>query len=140
MRHFGGGTRRIELASQVYETKVPPFDQSHVPVFYLGFLLNLQKSEVCLKFLARSNSKLCLRNKRNFLMASLFFNHAVLAGTSKEEKCDIGTFNNQTGQENIVACISCTGGFYCDAQGLDEPTAPCAERYEAKDLFFCIKR
>ena len=47
--------------------------------------------------------------------------------------CPEGTFNNLTQQHSNDSCISCTGGYYCQGEGLSEPTGLCDEGW------YCIR-
>ena len=40
-----------------------------------------------------------------------------------------GTFNHQTGQENITNCLPCLPGYYCPRQGIVQPTLKCTAGY-----------
>ncbi|RUS80256.1 hypothetical protein EGW08_011985, partial [Elysia chlorotica] len=52
------------------------------------------------------------------------------SGTGQDwTMCPRGTFNNQTGLSSSTQCSPCTGGYYCDREGLTSPTGPCAEGY-----------
>ena len=42
-----------------------------------------------------------------------------------EFPCPRGTFNNQTYRVSVDDCMPCTGGSYCETEGLSEPTALC---------------
>ncbi|XP_071505048.1 uncharacterized protein [Diadema antillarum] len=48
---------------------------------------------------------------------------------SSQFPCPQGTFNNLTHRTNEGDCQSCSGGFYCDQEGLEEPVAECAAGY-----------
>ncbi|XP_070551141.1 neurogenic locus notch homolog protein 1-like [Ptychodera flava] len=52
--------------------------------------------------------------------------HYCPEGTTEPITCPAGTFSNDTGLHNVTECEPCTPGFYCDADGLIEPTAPCS--------------
>ncbi|KAH3841623.1 hypothetical protein DPMN_115096 [Dreissena polymorpha] len=43
--------------------------------------------------------------------------------------CPAGTFNNRTGLQSDTECTPCSGGFYCDNEGLSNPTGPCSAGY-----------
>lgn len=42
--------------------------------------------------------------------------------------CPNGTFRNQTEGKNVSDCWLCTGGMYCEGNGLKVPTGNCAPR------------
>ena len=44
----------------------------------------------------------------------------------------LGTFNNQTGQENVTNCLPCLPGFYCPNKGIVLPTLKCTAGYWCK--------
>lgn len=46
-------------------------------------------------------------------------------GTFDPERCPPGTFRNTTGGKNVTDCWPCTGGKYCEGDGLVEPTGDC---------------
>ena len=46
-------------------------------------------------------------------------------GSPEGVNCPRGTFNNQTGLASEDECTPCSPGFFCDAEGLSEPTGPC---------------
>ena len=39
-------------------------------------------------------------------------------GSAQGTKCPLGTFSNSYGLENVTECIQCTGGYYCEQQGM----------------------
>ena len=41
--------------------------------------------------------------------------------------CPPGTFSNRTGLTAESECTPCTQGYYCETDGLIEPTGPCDE-------------
>ena len=43
----------------------------------------------------------------------------------KEELCPVGTYNNQTGVNEELACIDCPKGKYCEGLGNENPTGSC---------------
>ena len=43
-----------------------------------------------------------------------------------------GTYNDQTGQENITNCLPCLPGFYCAKEGIVRPTLKCTAGYWCK--------
>lgn len=44
----------------------------------------------------------------------------------------LGTFNNQTGQENVTNCLPCLPGLYCPDEGNALPTLKCTAGYWCK--------
>ncbi|XP_077985306.1 uncharacterized protein LOC144439946 [Glandiceps talaboti] len=50
-------------------------------------------------------------------------------GSDQGTKCPVGTFSNTTGLENVTECEQCTPGFYCQTEGLTEPSDPCLAKY-----------
>ncbi|CAN0099917.1 unnamed protein product, partial [Heterosigma akashiwo] len=48
---------------------------------------------------------------------------------STEYPCPVGTFSNSTRLRNASECTACSGGFYCETEGLSEPTAECDPGY-----------
>ena len=42
-----------------------------------------------------------------------------------EYPCPRGTFNNQTHRVSVDDCMPCSGGSYCETEGLSEPTGLC---------------
>jgi len=50
-------------------------------------------------------------------------------GVSIGVPCPKGTFNNYTGIFNASECTQCLPGYYCDAEGLMEPSGLCVSGY-----------
>jgi hypothetical protein len=50
-------------------------------------------------------------------------------GTFDPVDCPRGTFNNETMKASEDECYPCSGGKYCETEGLTEPTGDCAEGY-----------
>ena len=48
---------------------------------------------------------------------------------SNQHKCPPGTFNNQTGDDDVKDCRDCTGRFACDDWGLSVPNKLCSAGY-----------
>ncbi|XP_070552128.1 fibrillin-2-like [Ptychodera flava] len=46
-----------------------------------------------------------------------------------EFPCERGTFNNLTHRTELDDCQPCSGGMYCETEGLSEPTRPCQPGY-----------
>ena len=53
------------------------------------------------------------------------------AGSSAVSLCPIGTYGPLTRQSDLSACLNCTRGRYCDAEGLAAPTADIDPGYYA---------
>ena len=49
------------------------------------------------------------------------------AGTTHADEylCPSRTYYNDTGASDMGDCLSCPGGYYCDVDGLSEPTGTC---------------
>ena len=49
------------------------------------------------------------------------------AGTTHADEylCPARTYYNDTGASDMGDCLSCPGGYYCDVDGLSEPTGTC---------------
>ena len=39
--------------------------------------------------------------------------------------CPAGTFNNKTSQSSQNSCVQCLPGYYCEGEGLNEPSGVC---------------
>ncbi|XP_062603182.1 uncharacterized protein LOC134264959 [Saccostrea cucullata] len=48
---------------------------------------------------------------------------------SNQYPCPAGTFNNQTHRTQLSDCQSCSGGMYCDQDGLSQPVGNCQAGY-----------
>jgi len=48
------------------------------------------------------------------------------SGTYVRELCPSGTYRNATNGKNITDCWECTGGKYCEGDGLTTPTGDCS--------------
>ena len=44
-----------------------------------------------------------------------------------KEPCPHGTYNPATMSQSVTACLPCKPGYYCEGEGLSEPTGPCFE-------------
>ena len=44
-----------------------------------------------------------------------------------EYLCPRRTFFNETGATDLSDCLPCTGGYYCDVDGMSAPAGPCDE-------------
>lgn len=77
----------------------------------------------------------CLANATEYLSNPCPAGHYCPQGTtySDEYKCPVGTFNTAAGQTNDTACLSCTGGSYCQTQGLAAPTGNCSAGWYCLD-------
>ena len=53
--------------------------------------------------------------------------HYCPLGTASEYEnpCPRGTFFNSTRAESLDDCLACTPGYYCDIDGLENPTGLC---------------
>lgn len=47
-------------------------------------------------------------------------------GSYVPESCPSGTFRNATGGKKLSDCWACTGGMYCEGDGLTQPTGDCS--------------
>ena len=52
--------------------------------------------------------------------------HYCEQGTVNPTPCPMGTFSNTTLRTSITDCNNCTAGYYCDTEGLTEPTGMCS--------------
>ena len=50
-------------------------------------------------------------------------------GVSVGIPCPRGTYNNYTGISNVSECMQCLPGYYCDTEGLMEPSGLCVSGY-----------
>ena len=50
-------------------------------------------------------------------------------GTYTPSLCPNGTFRNATGGRSISECTQCTGGKYCNGDGLTSPSGDCEKGY-----------
>nr|XP_006821768.1 PREDICTED: multiple epidermal growth factor-like domains protein 10-like [Saccoglossus kowalevskii] len=48
---------------------------------------------------------------------------------AEQNKCEIGTFSNQSNLASQNECTDCTAGYYCEEAGLTAPTAVCYAGY-----------
>ena len=55
-------------------------------------------------------------------------------GTGQSNSCPRGTFSNATGLKNVSQCVDCPYGYYCDGDGLTEPSGKCDPG------FYCVLR
>ena len=55
--------------------------------------------------------------------------HYCLNGTVVPYPCPIGHFSNATGNTDLSSCQLCTAGYFCDAEGLSNPSGPCNEGF-----------
>ncbi|CAH1789577.1 unnamed protein product, partial [Owenia fusiformis] len=55
--------------------------------------------------------------------------HYCTEGTANPIKCPVGTYSNITGLKNDTECFPCPGGWYCETEGLLEPTGRCDPGY-----------
>ena len=44
---------------------------------------------------------------------------------STQFPCQPGTYNNESGLKALTECLDCPGGWYCEGEGLTEPTGLC---------------
>ncbi|PIK41162.1 hypothetical protein BSL78_21986 [Apostichopus japonicus] len=56
-----------------------------------------------------------------------------LNGTFDPTPCPRGTYSNDTNKAAASECYPCSGGFYCETEGLTIPTGECAEGYYCPD-------
>ena len=77
---------------------------------------------------ARLSGYYCMANATEYLSTPCPMGHYCPNGTTRadEFKCPVGTFNPALTQTNITACFDCTGGMYCQTQGLAGPTGNCS--------------
>ncbi|RUS80925.1 hypothetical protein EGW08_011306, partial [Elysia chlorotica] len=52
--------------------------------------------------------------------------------TDRQFPCPLGTFGNVTGLEDSSQCVDCLPGYYCQAEGITEPSGLCNAGY------FCV--
>ena len=45
------------------------------------------------------------------------------------QQCPPGTYNNETGLQELSECKPCPGGYYCEDYALVEPSGECTEGY-----------
>ncbi|OAF70388.1 hypothetical protein A3Q56_01860 [Intoshia linei] len=55
--------------------------------------------------------------------------HYCVEGSSDPTHCPLGTYSALTGNDNILKCIDCDAGKYCDSYGLIGPTGSCNSGY-----------
>ena len=46
-----------------------------------------------------------------------------------QHACPVGTFNNFTHRTSLSQCVPCRPGYYCESEGLTEPTGLCTGGY-----------
>ena len=49
-------------------------------------------------------------------------------------KCAVGKYAPYTGNDEESDCLDCTPGYYCDTQGIHEPTGLCDAGYYCTPL------
>lgn len=60
----------------------------------------------------------------NFCFVCCFI-YTVSGTTSVQPRCPSGTYSNATQLTSASECWPCKEGYYCETQGLTQPTGPC---------------
>ena len=84
---------------------------------------------MCLNYSSAKNDK---------PMPIVFAGYYCLFGEPNPQPCPAGTYNNETGRDDVTDCSPCSVGQYCEGTGNSVPDGAYYLLYELYKLLFAI--